>query len=376
MEKSTISALIIAGATVLGGVFQALVLRAAKRRKHQGQEASASRAQLLLAPHRMAVMVAWIVVTTIVVLMLLHNVRFTDRYNSIRYLLHVCYVASLLWYLSRTGASVKRLPELIPQLLPRWRYGAWVPVLGIVILLALTIVSDDGLDILILLLIVATVWLLLAGRREIRLRAVIQGLSVALIAYLAIFPAVRNGFFQESTRLLLSILTAPMYVAGGLLLERTRLGGNQLLAGRYAGALRSLFWGALLFVPLGLLNAADGSPGSGITWVSEWWMPFSLPWFSGIAEETLFRFLLVSLCFFLLRPAFRRHPAIAVIAALLFSGTVFGLGHGRTLERFLTTGLLYGVPMAAVFAKRDWEHAVGAHYMVNMIPWLMVFLET
>jgi hypothetical protein len=32
--------------------------------------------------------------------------------------------------------------------------------------------------------------------------------------------------------------------------------------------------------------------------------------------------------------------------------------------------------MAAIFARRDWEHAVGAHYMVNMIPWLMVFLET
>ena len=28
----------------------------------------------------------------------------------------------------------------------------------------------------------------------------------------------------------------------------------------------------------------------------------------------------------------------------------FGLGHGRTLERFLTTGLLYGLPMAARLA--------------------------
>jgi hypothetical protein len=32
--------------------------------------------------------------------------------------------------------------------------------------------------------------------------------------------------------------------------------------------------------------------------------------------------------------------------------------------------------MAVAFARRDWEHAVGAHYMINMIPWLMVFLET
>ena len=45
-----------------------------------------------------------------------------------------------------------------------------------------------------------------------------------------------------------------------------------------------------------------------------------------------------------------------------------------TLDKFLTTGLLYGVPMAVVFVRRDWEHAAGAHYMINMIPWLMVFL--
>jgi len=31
--------------------------------------------------------------------------------------------------------------------------------------------------------------------------------------------------------------------------------------------------------------------------------------------------------------------------------------------------------MAVVFARRDWEHAVGAHYMVNMIPWVMILLE-
>ena len=69
-------------------------------------------------------------------------------------------------------------------------------------------------------------------------------------------------------------------------------------------------------------------------------------------------------------------PALAVIAAVLISGVTFGLGHDRTLENFLVTGLLYGVPFAAVFSSRDWEHAVGAHYMVNMIPMVIVFLET
>ena len=103
----------------------------------------------------------------------------------------------------------------------------------------------------------------------------------------------------------------------------------------------------------------------------------SQPLFSGIVEEVLNRLLLVSLCYFLLRPAFSKRPGIAIICAVLFSGITHGLGHGGTLlENFLITGLLYSVPMAVVFARRDWEHAVGAHYMINMIPTLMVFLET
>jgi hypothetical protein len=334
-----------------------------------------SRSRYFLAPHGIALLLMWSVATGAVVLMLLQDVRSTDQYSALRYVLHAGYVAALLWYLSRAGASINQLTELRPLLFPHWRYGPWIPVMGIALMLALTAASDDGVSILLLLLIVATVWILLVWRREIRLRAVVQGLAVALIAYLGGLPFLNNGFVGETTFYGLLILVPPMYIAGGLLFDRTGLGGIQLLALRYRGTLQSVLWGCLLFVPLGLINAADGSPGSNITWVTEWWMPFSLPWFSGIAEETWFRLLLVGLCYYLLRPAFRKHPAVAVLAAVLFSGITFGLGHGRTLDRFLTTGLLYGVPMAAIFARRDWEHAVGAHYMVNMIPWVMVFLE-
>lgn len=104
-------------------------------------------------------------------------------------------------------------------------------------------------------------------------------------------------------------------------------------------------------------------------------MPFTLSLFSGIVEETWFRLLLLSLCYFLLRPAFPRGPAVPIIIAVLFSAITFGLGHDLTVEGFLVTGLLFGLPMAAVFARRDFEHAAGAHYMINMIPSLMVFLE-
>jgi len=224
-----------------------------------------------------------------------------------------------------------------------------------------------------MLMLVASVTILLVWRTDIRLRTVILGLLVTLVAYLAGLQMVNIGVISKSWNIIFTAFTLPMFVAGGLLYERTRLGGVQLLSGQYGEALKSLFIGCLLFVPLGLINAFDGSQII-TTSVNDWWMPLWLPWWSGINEETWFRLYLVGLSYFLLRPAFRRHPNLVVVAAVLFSGIVFGVGHGRTLEQFLTTGLLYGVPFAAVFVKRDWEHAVGAHYVVNMIPALIAFL--
>ena len=325
---------------------------------------------------RIALIIMWIVTSVTLIMMLLHDVRHTDQFSTVRYVLQTAYVLALLWYLCRTGSSVDQLPDIGPLVFRRWRYGPLIPVLGVVLPLALIVFFDQGLLYLSLLLIIATVWILIVWRREIRLRSVVQGIVVAVIACLGGLPFLKNNFVSGSTFIIFLVLVPPMFVAGGLLYKRTCLGGIQLAERKYRKALKSFLWGCLLFVPLGLINAASGSPGTDITWVTRWWMSLTLPWFSGITEETLFRLLLVGLCYFLLRPAFPKHAPLAVLVAVLFSAITFGLGHGRTLNRFLTTGLLYGLPMAAIFARRNWEHAVGAHYVVNMIPWLMVFLET
>lgn len=328
------------------------------------------------SPHRAAIVITWVAVSVVTAAMLMNGVRSTDDYQTIRHVMHACYVAVLLWHLARTGFWTGPFPETGPRPASKRRFWNWLPVLGVALLLIFTMASDDAMDILLLLIIVAIIWTIIAWRRKIRLAMVLQGLGLTVIVALAGLPALKNGFISKSLYYLFVGLIIPMYVAGVLLHMRTRFGAVQLFSGRYSLSLRSLVRGVVLFIPLGLINAADGSPGTDITWVKEWWMPFTLPWFSGVAEEILFRMLMMGLCFFLVRPVFRKHSASAVIVTVLFSGIVFGLGHGRTLERFLTTGLLYGVPFAASFAKRDWEHAVGAHYVVNLIPWLSVFVET
>jgi len=328
----------------------------------------------LLVPHRLIVLIMWLVTTITVVTLLFLDVRTTSDFSTLRYVLQSIYVLVLLWHLSSSGSLVGELPEL--NILSRWKYGVWIPALGLALVFAMTILSDAGTSILLLVMILATLIILVVWRKEIRQRSVLQGLGLALVAYLAGLKMAENEFIGTAVLYLLPLFVMPMYVASDLLIKRTRLGGIRLLEGQYQDALKSLGWGMLLFIPLGLFNAASGSPAPGIIWVTEIWMPAWLPWFSAIAEEVWFRLFLISLSFYLLRPALKTQPLLAIIIVVLFSGITFGLGHGRTIEKFLTTGLLYGVPMAAIFVRRDGEHAIGAHLMVNMIPWFYAFLES
>lgn len=332
--------------------------------------------QSMFAPHRIALMIMWIVTTVALIIFLFQGLRNTDQFQLIRYLLQAGYVLTLLWFLWLNGPSVKQLPEIKPAIFPKKSIGKYIPAIIIVVLFVLTIISDDGHSIILLLLILATLWMLIIWWREIKLKMLIQGFVVGLMAFLAGYSFLSNNFASEQVVFVLPALVPLMYIAGCLMIKRTGLGGVKLLDGKVWNAIKSFLFGCLLFIPLGLINAADGSPGGNLEWVNQIWMPPVLPFFSGIAEETLYRLLLISLVFFLLRPAFPKQPAIAIIAVIIFSAIIFGLGHGRNLDRFLTTGLLYGLPMAVIFVRRDWEHSVGAHYMVNMIPWLMAFLES
>ena len=324
-------------------------------------------------PHGITLVAMWLLTTIFLVIMLFGGVRGSGQYFVVREFLQAAYVLALSWYLIRTGLPVEKLPDVGPIFPPRLRIGKLIPL----IFIALLFVSEFFVTgILLPHIMLATIWILIVWRREIRLPAVLLGLAVTVIALLAGLPFYVHQAIGKVIFMVFLAFVIPMFVAGGLLSKRTGLVGSRLYAGQYRQAVQSFLWGCVLFIPLGLTNAAAGSPSMSMTWVDRWWIPFTQPLFSGIVEEAWWRLMVVSLCYFLLRPAFSKRPAVAMVCAVLFSAVPFGLGHdGTLLERVLVTGLLYGLPMAVVFAKRDWEHAVGAHYMINMISTMMVFLE-
>lgn len=330
--------------------------------------------RVLSSPHQIVLIIMWLLTTVPTVIMLFRGVRSSGQFRDQFHILQAAYVLALFWYLIRTGPSVEHLPEIKPFVLPKRRLGKWIPVI-VIALLFWSEFADQG--VLLLVLMLASIWILIVWRREIGFIPTLLGLAVATIAFLGGLPMYRNSLVGEEIFFVLLVFVPPMFVAGGLLYQHTRLGGSQLYARQFSKALRSFLAGCLLFVPFGLLNAATQSPGTWMTWVNRWWMPFSLPFFSGIAEEVWYRLFLLTLCYFMLRPAFSQSPAVAVVLSVLFSGIVFGLGHGGLLiDRFLITGLLFGVPLGVIYVRRDWEHAAAAHYMIDLIPWIMVYFET
>jgi hypothetical protein len=332
--------------------------------------------RVLFRPHIIALITIWSMVTVSLVLMLIGGVRETGQYRLERNFLHVAYILIMFWYLSRTGPPVVSLPNPSPLVRPKSRLTTLIPVI-VISLLFLAELTGQVEGLVQLLLIPAAVLVLIGLRRKIHLPALLLGLAVATIAFLGGLPFYKNQALGQAAFIGFLAFTIPMFVAGGLLSKSTGLHGSRLFNGLYGKALVSFLWGCLLFVPLGLTNALAGSPAIPMIWVNRWWIPLSQPLFSGIVEEVWWRLFVVSLTYFLLRPVFRKRPAIPLVYAMLFSAIIFGLGHAGTfLDRLLMTGLFYGLPLAVTFARRDWEHAVGAHYMINLIPTLMVFLET
>ncbi|MHA2502263.1 MAG: CPBP family glutamic-type intramembrane protease [Candidatus Kariarchaeaceae archaeon] len=316
--------------------------------------------------------VVWVPIVIILSNMLANSVSRSRQFGVERNIMQTVYVVVLCWYLLKTGPAFSSLPDISFSWVGDSRVWKILSAALLTLFFALELM-DAGL---VMVFIMGTVlWVIIPKFREVDRISIVTGVSLGAFAYVMGLPHLINNFVSREVFFVLAFLVPLMYLAGGILYRRTGLGGSKLLEGNYVEALYSFLWGCLLFVPLGLFNAAAGAPGMGITWMDKFWIPPTLPFFSGITEEIWFRFFLINLVYFLFRPAVKKYPVIAVLFAVLFSALTFGLGHaGSWLHRVLVIGMLFGFPLGAAYVKRDYEHAVGGHYMINMIPTLMVFL--
>lgn len=88
----------------------------------------------------------------------------------------------------------------------------------------------------------------------------------------------------------------------------------------------------------------------------------------GIAEETWARLFLTTFCYALLRPTTNQRPRRAVVVAVLVGALVHSFAHtGIDPLGLVIGGLLYFVPAALLFIKRDLEQAIGYHFLIVFV---------
>ena len=100
-----------------------------------------------MLPHFVVLVALWVLIVTTLLSLLAQGVRQTGEHQVFRWVLQGLYVASLVWYLARTGPPLARLPEIASLVLKRWRGGPWIPVVFVALLFLLVVGSSDGADI-------------------------------------------------------------------------------------------------------------------------------------------------------------------------------------------------------------------------------------
>lgn len=138
--------------------------------------------------------------------------------------------------------------------------------------------------------------------------------------------------------------------------------------------LKGFLIGCVLAVPATLFNQI-GNMYSQDTWVTHWWQSLYaiVP---AITEETWASLFLVSFCYAVLRPVAGHHSRRAIVVAILISILAFSTSHaGLNPFVIVIDGLLFSTPYALLLIKKDFEHAVGYHFMVDFVRFIAAYLS-
>ncbi len=284
-------------------------------------------------------------------------------------ILGLIYVLVLIWWFARSKPAAADLPDSPPIVgfLPNY----WAMLAFIVALTALLTVLTGGLlgngwHMLTLSILLALA-IIVAWRKRLTGKLVVAGVVTAVVL-LGVEHLLSDDWGQG---LITSVGAGLMAVAGVLLLDHTRLTHVRLLEGDYLAAGKSFLWGCVLAVPPALLNALSmrqASPSEFDLMFDRWWKAFYALQ-PGILEEVWARLLLTTLLYALLRPLNAQHPRRAVVGALLMAALIHGLAHFPTsltspMEAIYVT-LMYGIPLALVYVKRDLETAMAYHFFID-----------
>jgi hypothetical protein len=282
------------------------------------------------------------------------------------------FIVMLTWVLARSRPRAAELPDLAGPGKCHLGFG-WRTVLLLAGVLATSMIGlmiGTGAG-PILVTGLAGLGLTLAWKHELDRRLLIFGTALGLLAGLGI-ALLGNG--DLSWAIFNGVCLPPAFTGGILLLRRTRLAHSSFMDGRFILGLRSFVLGCILAMPAALLNLL-GNLQTGDSWIRHAWQPL-YAFVPALAEETWARLFLTTLCYAILRPVSNLHPGRAVLAAILIGALVHGFSHTGIDPFGLFIGsLLYGLPAALLFIKKDLEHAIGYHFLIDFVRFVAALMQ-
>jgi len=222
-------------------------------------------------------------------------------------------------------------------------------------------------------LAIGAVAVLFSKWRAIDLKNAIIGMVVGLLSGLG--HALRDPSFLAS--FLEGLAVWLTFVAGTALfkgLETYRTTAFQPPLGNIG---RSLLLGITFAIPLAIVNNLYFYMNSGS-------VQFQNPYYSalealspGISEESIFRLFILAFCLSLLRGS--AHPRLALTASIALAVIPHSLNHlpdlfldnaPMGLFMLAATSLLFGLPMALLQLKKNFETAVAFHWFIDFARFL------
>jgi hypothetical protein len=77
---------------------------------------------------------------------------------------------------------------------------------------------------------------------------------------------------------------------------------------------------------------------------------------------------LTTLCYAVLRPVSNQYPRRALAVSVLIGALMHGFAHtGIDPIGLIIGSLLYGLPAALLFIKKDFEHVAGYHFLIDFL---------
>jgi len=283
------------------------------------------------------------------------------------------FIVGLIWTLGRAKPASTDLPDL--DIFTAKRPGFWARVLLLFLGLGLTfflglMIGGIGLSMMLVCGMLG-LSVTLAWRTMLTRKMAGMGLAAGLISALDT-AFLGNGDLAWAVAYLITI--PPAFTGGALLLRRTQLGHVSLLDGKPALGLKGFLIGCVLALPASLLNLL-GNLQSQDTWVLHGWQSlYAIA--PAVAEETWACLFLVTFCYAVLRPAANLRPRRAIVVAIFISVLAHGFSHtGIDPFGIIFGSLLYSLPVALLLIKKDFEHAVAYHFMVDFVRYIAAFLS-